>query len=268
MGNEYLNILLRDYNQRLEMEQAEMATLPEGRLSFRTDGLKTNYILLKDDFSNSKQRYSRRTINNDVHLIRKLARKEYLKTSTAMLSDEITRLEDFLKNSKPPDVRNILEAMPKRFRMINKELFFSKMADVDEWLKADYEINQYKIHEKIHTTSRGLKVRSKSELLIAEKLDYYCIPYRYEQMIYFERYSFSPDFTIWTTNGIIYWEHCGLMSDPEYKKSNQWKLRMYDKMDIVPWKNLIVTYDTDDGGINAGIIDAEIRNRILPFLAK
>lgn len=54
-----------------------------------------------------------------------------------------------------------------------------------------------------------------------------------------------------------------MMSDPRYRASNKWKLDQYEKIGIVPWKNLIITYDTEDGGINTGIIESEIINKIL-----
>jgi len=40
---------------------------------------------------------------------------------------------------------------------------------------------------------------------------------------------------------------------------------MYERMGIVPWKNLIVTYDTEDGGLSSAVIEAEIRNKLLRF---
>ena len=54
-----------------------------------------------------------------------------------------------------------------------------------------------------------------------------------------------------------------MMSDPKYRKNNTWKLDIYEEMGIVPWNNLIITYDTVDGAINSSIIDAEINNKLL-----
>lgn len=106
-------------------------------------------------------------------------------------------------------------------------------------------------------------MRSKSELIIAEKLDSYGIPYRYDAVLHYRGYSLSPDFTFMTTNGLVYWEHCGLMGNIKYRNHNKWKLSMYEQMGIVPWNNLIITYDTEDGGLSSSIIDAEIHNRLL-----
>ncbi|MCQ4635662.1 hypothetical protein NE619_02885 [Anaerovorax odorimutans] len=46
-------------------------------------------------------------------------------------------------------------------------------------------------------------------------------------------------------------------------KRHKWKLAMYEKAGIVPWKNLIVTYDDENGNLDARIIEAEIINKLL-----
>ena len=58
---------------------------------------------------------------------------------------------------------------------------------------------------------------------------------------------------------MIYWEHCGMMDISSYKRTNQQKLKEYEAVGIVPWDNLIVTYDTVEGGLRADIIDAMIK---------
>lgn len=49
----------------------------------------------------------------------------------------------------------------------------------------------------------------------------------------------------------------------DYMKHHKWKMEMYESVDIVPWKNLIVTYDNENGTIDLGIIESEIRNKLL-----
>lgn len=38
---------------------------------------------------------------------------------------------------------------------------------------------------------------------------------------------------------------------------------MYEKAGIVPWDNLIVTYDGADGNLNLAIVESEIKNKLL-----
>lgn len=107
-------------------------------------------------------------------------------------------------------------------------------------------------------------MRSKSELLIAEKLYEFDVPFRYEEIIHINGQRFSPDFRIMLPDkGVKYWEHCGMMENMQYRIRNSRKMTEYEKAGIVPWKNLIITYDTMDGGINLAAVEAEIRNKLL-----
>ncbi len=118
--------------------------------------------------------------------------------------------------------------------------------------------------KKIHLTSKGLAVRSKSELLLAEKFYEFKVPCRYEQVLKIGKYTLAPDFTLLAESGkIFYWEHCGLTGNLAYMKKHKWKMDVYESAGIVPWKNLIVTYDNEQGAVDLPVIESEIRNKLL-----
>ncbi len=80
-------------------------------------------------------------------------------------------------------------------------------------------------------------MRSKSELVIADKLHARGIEFVYEQPLIFSngrtRY---PDFTISdASRGVtFYWEHLGLLDDPQYRARWQRKLGEYRAAGILP----------------------------------
>ena len=45
------------------------------------------------------------------------------------------------------------------------------------------------------------------------------------------------------------------MDDPDYRKRNAEKLAAYEENGIVPWDNLIITYDSD-GSIDLSLAEA------------
>ena len=53
------------------------------------------------------------------------------------------------------------------------------------------------------------------------------------------------------------------MVDPDYRAYNKWKLSQYEGMKIVPWENLIITYDINDGEFDMRIIEAEIVKKLM-----
>ena len=133
-----------------------------------------------------------------------------------------------------------------------------------QWALSDYVHSDYKPEEKIHTTSRGLKVRSKSELIICEIFYKYGIEFRYEEVMYINGKRISPDFDIRRRSDgkIFYWEHCGMMDDPKYRKRYFEKRDLYDFCRIMPWDNLIYTYDRD-GSIDSKYIESIVKTVLL-----
>ncbi|MCC3160211.1 RecQ family ATP-dependent DNA helicase [Hymenobacter sp. 15J16-1T3B] len=73
-------------------------------------------------------------------------------------------------------------------------------------------------------TLRGEWVRSKSEVIIANLLHKNGADYAYERPIYQNgKYLLLPDFTVTTQTGTYYWEHLGLLDDPEYAR--RWAIK-------------------------------------------
>ena len=81
----------------------------------------------------------------------------------------------------------------------------------------------------VHRTSKGLAVRSKSELLIAEALGTAGIDFEYEKPLTFHGQTRYPDFTIEDEiyGRTVYWEHLGMLSNPEYRAAWERKLAWY-----------------------------------------
>ena len=115
----------------------------------------------------------------------------------------------------------------------------------------------------IHRTTRGELVRSKSEVIIADRLHDKGINYLYEEPLEIDGVVKLPDFTIEDddTGEVYYWEHLGMLSLPAYRQAWEKKLRWYEEHGILPEERgggqngtLIVTEDSLAGGIDSGAI--------------
>ena len=113
----------------------------------------------------------------------------------------------------------------------------------------------------IHRTENGDLVRSKSEVIIADKLFARGVDYAYEQPLTLPsgriRY---PDFTIADpARGVtFYWEHLGLLDDPGYRKRWERKRAEYLEAGIRPWQEpgdsehiLVETRDQPGGSFDS-----------------
>jgi hypothetical protein len=125
----------------------------------------------------------------------------------------------------------------------------------------------------IHRTERGDLVRSKSELIIADKLFARDLDYAYEQpLVLGEGRIRYPDFTIPDeAQGVtFYWEHLGMLDDPGYRSRWEQKRTEYIAAGIRPWQEgvgpegiLIETRDESGGGLDAAEIAKVIDEVIL-----
>lgn len=103
-------------------------------------------------------------------------------------------------------------------------------------------------------------------MLIAQVLYEYehTLAFRYEEIVRIGERTIIPDFVIMTKSGKkFYWEYVGLISNPEYLKRHMQKLELYARAEITMWNNLIVTYDDENGNLDATIIEGLIRAIIL-----
>jgi ATP-dependent exoDNAse (exonuclease V) alpha subunit len=109
----------------------------------------------------------------------------------------------------------------------------------------------------IHKTEKGHMVRSKSELVIANKLFQLDLPYEYErpyELPELER-KFWPDFRFTDPSGdTIIWEHLGMLHKDDYRESWERKLRIYNEQGFQEGVNLFTTRDDERGGLDSNTV--------------
>jgi ATP-dependent exoDNAse (exonuclease V) alpha subunit len=127
---------------------------------------------------------------------------------------------------------------------------------------------QYLEKNLIHQASDGKMLRSKSELLIYQRLiDNNLNPF-YEKKLTIKEVEKLPDFTIENEESgeVYYWEHCGMLFDAEYKQRWEDKYQWYKENDILEEGGangtLIVTedkaFEMEDGSVRGAISVKEI----------
>ncbi len=96
----------------------------------------------------------------------------------------------------------------------------------------------------IYRTTRGELVRSKSELLIAEKLNALGIKYYYERPLEgtVEPGRLRPDFSFIDDAGNVFlWEHLGRMDQARYREGWNWKKNWYSQNGYAEGRNLLTS---------------------------
>ena len=254
--------LCRRLKERERDLQNELSSLPEGEFyASDTDGRRKYYQRFRREGNRKKER--RRGIKGDPVLIKDLVRKKYVTEALSRLEKDIVEAERMLKLYVPTDENSVMEVFISNYPELADCIF--KVTSTSGRL-VDFRNSEERFHEEnlTSTAADGSYRRSKGEVLIGAKLDHYNIPYRYESLAHPDL-PFRPDFTVRRPRDgkILFWEHLGLVNDSDYMDSNKSKFTAYETVGIVPWDNLIVTYDQADGGINEKLIDAMIHGWLL-----
>lgn len=111
----------------------------------------------------------------------------------------------------------------------------------------------------IHRTEAGHMVRSKSELLIANKLHQLGITYEYERLYTGDTIpgQARPDFAFTDPSGeLILWEHLGMLHLDDYRESWERKQKWYHDNGFVDGETLFTTVDDERGGLDSTSIQA------------
>jgi hypothetical protein len=74
-----------------------------------------------------------------------------------------------------------------------------------------------------------------------------------------------PDFTVLNvrTRKEFYWEHLGMMDQPDYCKNALSKVEIYEKNGLMPGKELLLTHETKGHPIQTGIVENMIKSFLL-----
>lgn len=209
-----LEIVKGDCERSLLYTLKQLKGMPEGKLIMRRKNNRDYYAVLAGG--------RERGINKDPTTLELLKRKEIL-----------------LKQSEI--YKNMISVIGGALEKLTDDFFKD-----EAWESEYYHTNPFKPEHLRYVTNSGVKVRSKSEKIIADKLSEYGIVYRYEAFIDVNGKGLYPDFTIKKSDGsIAIWEHFGLMNDREYFEKAIMKIHQYREVGFVQHKNLICTYEED-----------------------
>ena len=230
-------------------KQKALLAVPEGSLRICSRKGKAQFYERRDpkDFNGVYIR------EKDVSIAKALAQKDYDKKVLRATEEELDAINKYLKvypKISPEDIYGDLHMERQKLVVPIRETDEQFVAN---WQKVPYEGKEFFDNDAKYYTALGERVRSKSEIIIADSLSRQEIPYRYECPIYLKGWGkVYPDFTILNVKGRreMYWEHFGMMDDAIYVEKMVQKVALYEKNGIFQGESLIVTYETRNSPIN------------------
>ncbi len=245
-------------SHNLDAVSHSLASLPRGHIVRKSRGSHTYFYLQSWHQGKQFQKYIR---------LRDLdATRQALLDRQQLLSQQTTWL-------------SMLNAISKALRCFGVDVQ-KRMAQhsADEWLRREdlakrkraVEEAKAKPYAENYRYLVALKdgyvmVASKSEALILQDLVALEVPVEYEPEIVIEGRTYKGDFRVRNKNNeekAYYWEHLGMLKDPHYRERWREKEAAYRRAGIEEGRNLLVTRDEEDGGVDM----VRIHNMILQYL--
>ena len=240
-------------------------------INSKTQGLRADHIVIRK--KKGKSIYYKKGANgketyiskNKEDYVRECVRYSYYSELLRIIKDQAAVIDRFLKHYQPDKKFSAYTKLSEARKDFIEPKFKSIEQTAIEWKASTgnyrssdpYNNAQYK-------TMQGEYVRSKSELHIANMLFTEKIPYRYEDGMTFDDVPgrvFYPDFHIMNprTGKEYYWEHFGMMDDPDYVNEACAKINFYAKHGMLPGDKLIVSFETGHSVLDPEAVEMLIK---------
>ena len=196
----------------------------------------------------------------------RLAQKDYDTKLLKVLENQQKAIENFIKEYDPDAAQQVYEKLSEQRKSLVTPEYLSDEEFVRQWQNTPYTRLGFKEEDQEFYTAKGERVRSKSEILIADALGRHNIPYLCEFPVYNHGVLFAaPDFKCLNVRlrKEYYWEHLGKLGDEDYARRNVRKMDKYSLADDFDESRLILTFETDSQPLNTKVIEEKIRKYLL-----
>ena len=198
-------------------------------------------------------------------IITALAQKDYDQRVLAKAKEEYKFLSKYWEHVSGNTLEDIYADLHLGRKKIVTPIVPEQDQIVADWLAERYEPMPFTENTEFYTNNE-VRVRSKSELIIANLLEQYGVPYKYEKPLYLRGLGqVRPDFTCLNVRRRkeYPWEHFGMMDNMGYAVKNIEKLNLYQQNGLFPGKDMVATFETSQNPLSSKIIKGVIEEYLL-----
>ena len=236
-----------------------MDTLPQGVLRCTSSNGSDQYHIDGKYISKKKKEY-----------VQKVAQREYDEKLMPLLEKVISKWKELEAFYNEGILEKTFEAMCDARKKLVIPFIEPMDIKIKRFMEEEYEPSTFEEDDKTEFyTIRNERVRSKSELIIADELFRHTIPYRYEMPLMLDNrgkpITFRPDFTVMNKNsGKRYiWEHLGMMDNQEFVERKIRKIDIYERNGYLLGEKLLLTHETSKVPLSRTVLNSYIENYLL-----
>lgn len=250
----------KQFLERLITEkEKDIERLPQGNVRVVRHGRGYQYYLRED----KKDKNGKYVSKKEIKKVCKMIQREYGEKVLKRAKEEwslLRRIEGLYKSGIAED---IYDRMPSGKQAVVTSIVETDQEYLQKWMNQSYEKKSFREDAPEYYSNKGERMRSKSEVIIANLLDKLEIPYLYEMPLELNKWlTVHPDFTIIdvANRRVILWEHLGMLGDVEYLNQSIQKIREYELCGYYPGDSLIITGESDRHPLDIRLVEKRIRH--------
>ena len=255
------------YSELLSIKNSKEAALekaPPGKIHVSKTSHGVQYYL-RNESTDKSGKYIHKS---EKSLIKKYLQKSYDEKILRLVTMESESLKKLLFKTENviTAVQNVYSDSPAEVKELIIPIDVSDEDYAQKWLNIPYEGKVIPDLLPFFETKRKERVRSKSELNIANALADKGIPYKYECPLQLSNGAIIyPDFTVLDVKRrrVMYWEHRGMMDDKDYAKNSVQRIKTLMKEGLFIGEDLIITEETSTNPLGTNEIEAVIKRFLL-----
>lgn len=193
---------------------------------------------------------------DDIGEARRLAQRDFDLQILKLINEQILALEATIQAYPPYNGKEIFSSLSETRKFLIDSEYIDDEQFVLKWKESfagkDNSFDEKYPIETPYYSEKGEHVRSKSEMIIADKLSKAGVPYVYEPTCDLNKKGLHPDFAVLniTTRETFFYEHFGMMDKPEYATAAIRKIAKYRELGYEYGKNLLYTFESSVEGLS------------------
>lgn len=252
------NIRSEDMSKRINLIKLTLDALdkkiesfPDGRIKIKKCKSGVYYYL------SIKGKKDRLLAEKDNDLIRDLIQKSYLRQMQISLKNELKALNRMQLIYPDTIAEDLYDQLSDERKAYAKPIMVGDENYARKWMGKPYNRKSFKKDMPVYLTLKGERVRSKSEVIIADRLYANGIPYKYEYPLKVGKKIIHPDFSIFRLSdcNVVYHEHCGKMDDDTYLEDLVQRVNDYNEEGIIQGDRLFFSFETAKTPLDVRTID-------------
>ncbi len=241
--NEAIKTHLHSLTRFISYLEGSIHKAPEGFLRIHAKRNLTNYY-----YYHPKERGCGQYLpfQSNEKLIRALCQKSYDQKLLSAAKHALVSLQKVSSLTSAAEFRSVYDKETPARKLMITPYILSDEDFVRCWKAAHTTQHTFREQDKVYNTDQNERVRSKSEVIIANALNSMGIPYCYEPILSLGQTDYRPDFIVLNvrTRKEYYWEHLGMMDDKDYQDHSYRKIAVYEQNGIIPGVNLILSFES------------------------